>query len=242
MSIETHTIGYGTRTVLIDTDYSKIHITRNFDATEIADMKEISPEQLLKKKSPSNKEYKSYAKAYEEGYRKGYEDGYEKGRSDAQKEKILDHPKAAVIQSKYNSANNALILAPIIKELREEGAITFQAMADALNARGIKTRNQKSWLPSSVHLLTKTIKLLEAEGKTDFSIDEHTKALIPIIEELKANNILHLEEIADALNNRSLKTNTDNTWNARSVSRLLKRIDNFTKATNNNTSKGIALV
>jgi DNA invertase Pin-like site-specific DNA recombinase len=39
---------------------------------------------------------------------------------------------------------------PIINEIRESGVETLQGLADCLNRRGIFTRNQKLWHPSSI--------------------------------------------------------------------------------------------
>jgi DNA invertase Pin-like site-specific DNA recombinase len=44
-------------------------------------------------------------------------------------------------------ANNVL---PIIKQVQKSGAATLQAIADALNARGIATARGGSWYPSNV--------------------------------------------------------------------------------------------
>jgi hypothetical protein len=54
----------------------------------------------------------------------------------------------------------ARALAPLIAELREEGASTFEAIAWQLNDRDIKTSSGKSWTGSTVRHLVLRLKNL----------------------------------------------------------------------------------
>jgi hypothetical protein len=55
--------------------------------------------------------------------------------------------------NKQNADDFALSMEPIIKGITDAGATTYQDIANALNARGIKTRSKKPgaiWYPSTV--------------------------------------------------------------------------------------------
>ena len=58
-------------------------------------------------------------------------------------------PKAvrAVIERSRSFASNTL---PLIRDLRAAGCNTLQSVADALNARGVKTARNSSWTPTAV--------------------------------------------------------------------------------------------
>lgn len=55
--------------------------------------------------------------------------------------------------------------------------------------------------------------------------DRHAADVAPVIEAIRGEGVVTLNQIAKALNERGIKTPRDGAWYAKSVSNLLARID-----------------
>ena len=85
------------------------------------------------------------------------------------KGKIFVPRKASIIKNEYRlmglvarkknaSDRNARVL-PVIKDLKENGFVTLQAIADEMNRRGISTARGGKWYPSSVSNVIRSKKI-----------------------------------------------------------------------------------
>jgi DNA invertase Pin-like site-specific DNA recombinase len=77
--------------------------------------------------------------------------------------KQLGNPNLHLVQQLSADANRiaadrfAANVAPIIKQIQKSGATTLQAIADALNDRGVATARGGNWAPSSVSNILKRV-------------------------------------------------------------------------------------
>ena len=126
-------------------------------------------------------------------------------------------------QAKINSDNQAEVLAPKIRDLLEKGTNTLQGIADALNHERIPTKSGHIWYPATIKSLLIRIDAINDAGASR-AVDNHTKSLIPIIDELEQKGVKTSQGIADALNEREAYTKTGSMWYARSVKVLLQKI------------------
>jgi hypothetical protein len=127
----------------------------------------------------------------------------------------------------------AKALAPIVRELHEAGFVTLQAMAEELNKRNIKSARGGRWHPQAVaNLLARLRGAREAalaasrEGRSvvQRAADQRAQAVAPIVQELRAGGVATLQAMADALNDRHVKTARGGRWHPASVLSLLSRL------------------
>ena len=124
---------------------------------------------------------------------------------------------------------------PVIRDLKENGFTTLQAIADEMNRRGISTARGGIWYPSSVY---KVIKGKILSGHRDNVIkDEHRlkglairqslakeriASVLPVIRDLKENGFTTLQAIADEMNRRGISTARGGIWYPSSVNMVIK--------------------
>lgn len=72
----------------------------------------------------------------------------------------LDGNRPMSVPRRNSAALRAHALAPLIAEIREGGAGTFEAIARQLNERGIETNAGKSWTGSAVRYVVLRLKNL----------------------------------------------------------------------------------
>jgi len=135
----------------------------------------------------------------------------------------------AKAQANINTDNHAKLLAPFVEEIKQSGITTLQGIADALNEKGIYTKNDKPWYPSTIKPLLERIASISQEDGVSLDIDDHTQRLIPILKEIKQDGVNTMQGIAESLNERGFKTRAGGSWHAKTVKPLVHRIEGIEK-------------
>lgn len=138
----------------------------------------------------------------------------------------------AVVTRRRGTLRRALVLKPLLDELRTDGITTLTGLADELNARGIRGERGGVWTRQDVARVLEQI--AEAEGRVPPAIPRsrihEVAALLDIIEQLRADGITQTEEIAVALTERGVPNGKQASWWPQDVERVLPWLGCFQSA------------
>jgi hypothetical protein len=137
------------------------------------------------------------------------------------------------LANKQAADSRARALVQIIQELRVAGIISRPALAHEFNRRGIPSAHGGKWHTNTVARMLKRLGLL-TPGKggrinngqvSKRAADARLKSFGPTIRALQGEGFVSSMAIALELNERGIAAARGGKWNRRSVTRLLRRLE-----------------
>ena len=137
------------------------------------------------------------------------------------------------LASKRAADRRAPALVPIIRKLMAPGFVSYRALADELNRKGIPAARGGRWHYTTVVRMLKRLGLLTwgpgakiNHGQANkHAADMRAKALAPTIRRLRRAGFISGKAIARELNARGIPTAGGSKWHPTTVTRLLRRLD-----------------
>lgn len=136
-------------------------------------------------------------------------------------------PNGAALRAHADARARAL--APLIAEIREGGAVTFEELARQLNQRSSQTSYGNNWTGSAVRSVVLRLETLMNVSPTIVAdrqsvADARARLIAPLIIEISEGRSPSLDYVTQKLNERGSLTPDGKAWTYSKVRRVLKRL------------------